>query len=68
MSNEQGIPQGSDANEAGPADAESHSPTTGAPMSPELIELLRYRIATQYYDHPRVIDCIARAVVKDARM
>jgi hypothetical protein len=32
-------------------------------MSQELIELLRQRVAGQYYDQPHVIDIIARAIL-----
>ena len=32
-------------------------------MSKELIELLRQRVATSYYDQPHVIDVIARAIL-----
>jgi hypothetical protein len=32
-------------------------------MSKELIELLRQRVAGQYYDQPHVIDIIARAIL-----
>jgi hypothetical protein len=32
-------------------------------MSKELIELLRQRVAGQYYDQPQVIDVIARAIL-----
>jgi hypothetical protein len=32
-------------------------------MSQELIELLRRRVAAQYYDQPHVIDVIARAIL-----
>jgi hypothetical protein len=48
----------------------SHSTKTGverqgeSPMTEELIALLRYRVATRYYDQPRVIDAVARAILK----
>lgn len=48
----------------------SHSTKTGverqgeSPMTDELIALLRYRVATRYYDQPRVIDAVARAILK----
>jgi hypothetical protein len=32
-------------------------------MSDELIELLRERVAQQYYNQPQVIDVIARAIL-----
>lgn len=32
-------------------------------MSDELIELLRERVAQQYYDQPQIIDVIARAIL-----
>jgi hypothetical protein len=33
------------------------------PMSPELVALLRHRVATRYYDQPRVVDSIARVIL-----
>ena len=36
---------------------------SGLQMSEELIALLRQRVATQYYDQPKVIDVIARAIL-----
>jgi len=67
MSTDPGVPQGSASDEPSPTDAESRA-TTGASMSRELIALLRHRIATRYYDQAQVIDRVARALVKDARM
>ena len=32
-------------------------------MSDELIELLRQRVESRYYDQPQVIDVIARAIL-----
>lgn len=32
------------------------------PMSEALVELLRHRVATRYYDQPQVVDAIARAI------
>jgi hypothetical protein len=32
-------------------------------MSEELIELLRQRIESRYYDQPQVIDVLARAIL-----
>ena len=48
----------------------SDSPKTGivqkteSSMTDELVALLRNRVATRYYDQPRVIDAIARAILK----
>jgi hypothetical protein len=35
-----------------------------SPMTDELVALLRDRVASRYYDQPRVIDTIARAMLK----
>jgi hypothetical protein len=43
-------------------DCPDHDDTPGGQMSPELIALLRHRVATRYYDQPQVIDRIARAI------
>lgn len=32
-------------------------------MTDELLELLRRRVASQYYDHPEVVEIIARAIL-----
>jgi hypothetical protein len=32
-------------------------------MSDELIDLLRQRVASRYYDQPEIIDLIARAIL-----
>jgi hypothetical protein len=32
-------------------------------MTEELLELLRHRVASQYYDRPEVIEIIARAIL-----
>ena len=48
----------------------SETPKTGvlrqgkSPMTDELVALLRDRVATRYYDQPRVIDAMARAILK----
>lgn len=44
----------------------AHDTSHGAPMSPELLALLRYRVATRYYDQPRVIERIARVIRMEA--
>jgi hypothetical protein len=38
---------------------------TGSDMSAELLALLRYRIASRYYDEPAVLDQIARAILRE---
>lgn len=38
--------------------------TRAAVLSPELLALLRHRVATRFYDDPRVIDAVARAIVR----
>jgi hypothetical protein len=32
-------------------------------ISDELIALLRERVASQYYDHPEVVEVVARAIL-----
>lgn len=32
-------------------------------MSEELVQVLRQRVAAQYYDQPQVLDIIARAIL-----
>jgi len=32
-------------------------------MSEELVALLRHRVATWYYDQPRVVDAMARVIL-----
>jgi hypothetical protein len=32
-------------------------------MTDELIELLRQRVASQYYDRPEIVEIIARAIL-----
>lgn len=32
-------------------------------MSEELIQLLRQRVASQYYDRPEVVEIVARAIL-----
>jgi hypothetical protein len=41
------------------------SETRPAPdMSDELIELLRQRVATRFYDQPRIVDALARRLLR----
>jgi hypothetical protein len=37
------------------------------PMSEELVALLRHRVATRYYDQPRVVDAVARAILRTTK-
>lgn len=39
-----------------------------SPMTEELVALLRNRVATGYYDQPRVIDAVARAILKSQEL
>jgi hypothetical protein len=43
-----------------------HEDSKEAPMSAELLALLRHRVATRFYDQPQVIDHIARAIAQHA--
>jgi hypothetical protein len=43
------------------SDSKDTSGATG--MTQKLLELLRDRVATRYYDRPDVIDAVARAMV-----
>jgi hypothetical protein len=45
------------------SDYHAHDDSQGAPMSPELLALLRQRVANRYYDQPHVIERIARAML-----
>jgi hypothetical protein len=35
-----------------------------SPMKEDLVALLRYRVATRYYEQPQVIDRLARALIE----
>ena len=35
-----------------------------APMKEDLVALLRYRVATRYYEQPQVIDRLARVLIE----
>ena len=37
-------------------------------MSDDLLALLRYRIATRFYDQPQVVDRIARAILRGGHL
>jgi hypothetical protein len=40
----------------------AHDDIQGAAMSPELLALLRARVATRYYDRPQIIERVARVL------
>jgi len=37
-------------------------------MSEELVALLRHRVATWYYDQPRVVDAMARVIQRTGNL
>ena len=49
-------------------DSLTNSDTGGLPMSQELVALLRHRVATWYYDQPRVVDAMARVIQRTGKL
>lgn len=49
-------------------DSLTNSDTGELPMSEELVALLRHRVATWYYDQPRVVDAMARVIQRTGNL